>query len=170
MARQVSDFLQQNGFARARLTDRQPYQQALTEIHYRPGHSEVAEEISRLMLAGIPMVESYNLRRDIRALPGHIYIPQAIEVSGQVIRLFDPSIHFSVEDEPSEDAGLDLRRSVKHDPRWKKCRRPVVMVGGELTLDMLELRYDASSRFYEAPIQMKAANGVFILETTWVEI
>ncbi|ODT67472.1 MAG: ATPase [Nitrosomonadales bacterium SCN 54-20] len=99
-----------------------------------------------------------------RALPGHIYIPQAIEVSGQVIRLFDPAIHFSVEDEFSEDAGLDLSRSVKHDPRWKKCRRPVVMVGGELTLDMLDLRYDASSKFYEAPIQMKAGNGVFILD------
>lgn len=99
-----------------------------------------------------------------RALPGHIYMPQAIEVSGQVIRLFDPSIHFSVEDESSEDAGLDLSRSVKHDPRWKKCRRPVVMVGGELTLDMLDLRYDASSKFYEAPIQMKAGNGVFILD------
>ncbi|MCC2681058.1 MAG: hypothetical protein K0S36_622 [Nitrosospira multiformis] len=65
MARQVSDFLQQNGFARTRLTDRQPYQQVLTEIHYRPGHSDVAEEISRLMPGGVPMVESYNLRRDI---------------------------------------------------------------------------------------------------------
>lgn len=65
MARQVSDFLQQNGFAKVRLTDRQPYQQALTEIHYRPGHSGVAEEISRLMPVGVPMVESYNLRKDI---------------------------------------------------------------------------------------------------------
>lgn len=65
MAQQVSDFLQQNGFARARLTDRQPYQQVLTEIHYRPGHSGVAEEISRLMPMGAPMVESYNLRKDI---------------------------------------------------------------------------------------------------------
>lgn len=99
-----------------------------------------------------------------RALPGHIYIPQALEVSGQVIRLFDPAIHLRVEDESPEDPGLDLNRSVKHDPRWKKCRRPVVMVGGELTLDMLDLRYDASSRFYEAPIQMKAGNGVFILD------
>ncbi|SFU69511.1 LytR C-terminal domain-containing protein [Nitrosospira multiformis] len=65
MAQQVSDFLQQNGFATARLTDRQPYQQVLTEIHYRPGHSGVAEEISRLMPVGAPMVESYNLRKDI---------------------------------------------------------------------------------------------------------
>ncbi|ODT69353.1 MAG: pilus assembly protein TadD [Nitrosomonadales bacterium SCN 54-20] len=65
MAKQVSDFLQQNGFAGARLTDRQPYQQVLTEIHYRSGHSGVAEEIRRLMPMGAPMVESYNLRKDI---------------------------------------------------------------------------------------------------------
>ena len=99
-----------------------------------------------------------------RALPGHIYMPQAIEVSGQVIRLFDPAIHVSLDDEPAEEPGLDLSRNMKHDPRWKKCRRPVVMVGGELTLDMLDLRYDASSKFYEAPIHMKAGNGVFILD------
>ncbi|MBA4143286.1 MAG: ATPase [Nitrosospira sp.] len=99
-----------------------------------------------------------------RALPGNIYIPQAIEVSGQVIRLFDPAIHFSVEDKTSGSPQLDLRMNLKHDPRWKKCRRPVVMVGGELTLDMLDLRYDHDSKFYEAPIHMKAGNGVFILD------
>lgn len=99
-----------------------------------------------------------------RALPGHIYIPQAVEVSGQVIRLFDPAIHFSVEDETVESPQLDLRMNLTHDPRWKKCRRPVVMVGGELTLDMLDLRYDPGSKFYEASIQMKAGNGVFILD------
>ena len=54
--------------------------------------------------------------------------------------------------------------NLTHDPRWKKCHRPVVMVGGELTLDMLELRYDYSSKFYEAPVHMKAGNGVFILD------
>ncbi|SET16569.1 Tetratricopeptide repeat-containing protein [Nitrosospira multiformis] len=82
MARQVSDFLQQNGFARARLTDRQPYQQVLTEIHYRPGHSGVAEEISRLMPAGVPMVESYNLRRDI-----HVRVLLGKDAASQVAYL-----------------------------------------------------------------------------------
>ena len=66
MARQVSGFLQQNGFSRARLTDRQPYQQLRTEIHYRPGYSRLAGEISRVMPAAVPAVESYNLRRDIQ--------------------------------------------------------------------------------------------------------
>jgi predicted ATPase with chaperone activity len=99
-----------------------------------------------------------------RALPDQIYIPQAVEVGGQVIRLYDPSIHLSVEDEIQENTGLDAKVNFKHDPRWKKCRRPVVMVGGEFTLDMLDLRFDTSSKFYEASIQMKAANGVFILD------
>lgn len=99
-----------------------------------------------------------------RALPGHIYIPQAVEVNGQVIRLFDPAIHFSVEEETQENARLDVKANLKHDPRWKKCRRPVVMVGGEFTLDMLDLQFDTNSKFYEAPVQMKAANGVFILD------
>ncbi|MEK6736477.1 MAG: ATPase, partial [Pseudomonadota bacterium] len=59
---------------------------------------------------------------------------------------------------------LDITTNLKHDPRWKKCRRPVVMVGGEFTTDMLDLRFDTNSKFYEAPVQMKAANGVFILD------
>jgi predicted ATPase with chaperone activity len=99
-----------------------------------------------------------------RALPDEIYIPQAVEVSGQVIRLYDPAIHFSVENKSEGSVQLDLKSSLKHDPRWKKCRRPVVMVGGELTADMLDLRYDANSKFYEAPVHMKAGNGVFILD------
>ncbi|SDI01923.1 ATPase [Nitrosomonas sp. Nm132] len=98
-------------------------------------------------------------------IPGEIYLPQAIEVGGQVIRFFDPAIHTPVEDKKTlESSSLDLKMSLTYDPRWKKCYRPVVMVGGELTLDMLELRYDYSSKFYEAPIHMKAGNGVFILD------
>ena len=100
-----------------------------------------------------------------RGIPGEIYLPQAIEAGGQVIRFFDPSIHTPVEDKKTaEDCSLDLKMSLTYDPRWKKCYRPVVMVGGELTLDMLELRYDYASKFYEAPIHMKAGNGVFILD------
>ncbi|TFH09527.1 MAG: ATPase [Nitrosomonadales bacterium] len=98
------------------------------------------------------------------ALRDQIYIPQAVAISGQVIRLYDPSVHFSVEDEIQKETVLDAKANLQHDPRWKKCRRPVVMVGGEFTLDMLDLRFDTISKFYEAPIQMKAANGVFILD------
>lgn len=98
-------------------------------------------------------------------LPGEIYIPQAIEVGGQIIRFFDPVTHVIIEpDQVDHSLQLDLSQKLTYDPRWKKCRRPVIMVGGELTLDMLELKYDAVSKFYEAPIHLKASNGVFILD------
>jgi predicted ATPase with chaperone activity len=99
-----------------------------------------------------------------RALPDHIFIPHAVEVGGQVIRVYDPAIHFSVEEDTGGDIQLDITANLKYDPRWKKCRRPVVMVGAEFTTDMLDLQLDSNSRFYEAPVQMKAANGVFILD------
>ncbi len=99
-----------------------------------------------------------------RALPGSIYLPYAVEVGGQIIRLYDPAVHFSVEGNTDKNQQLDITANILHDPRWKKCKRPIVMVGGEFTLDMLDLRFDDNQKFYEAPIQMKAANGVFILD------
>lgn len=99
-----------------------------------------------------------------RALPDHVYIPQAVEVGGQVIRVFDPALHFEIAEQTGEDMQLDINVNLKYDPRWKKCRRPVVMVGAEFTTEMLDLHVDTHSKFYEAPVQMKAANGVFILD------
>ncbi|WP_151898828.1 LytR C-terminal domain-containing protein [Nitrosospira lacus] len=66
MAAQVSGFLQRSGFAKARLTDRPPYQQVQTEIHYRPGNSVLAGQISQMMPKQAPVVESYNLRREVQ--------------------------------------------------------------------------------------------------------
>ena len=99
-----------------------------------------------------------------RAVTTSVYIPYAIEVGGQVIRLFDPAIHTSADKPGDEGSQLDLESSHKYDPRWRLCRRPVVMVGGELTLESLELDFDPITKFYEAPIHMKAANGFFILD------
>lgn len=102
-----------------------------------------------------------------RALPDHIFIPQAVEVSGQIIRVYDPATHFSIEadkNERHEHLQLDMAANMTHDPRWQQCRRPVVMVGGEFSFDMLDLRFDENSKFYEGPVQMKAANGIFILD------
>lgn len=99
-----------------------------------------------------------------RALTASVYIPYAVEVSGQVIRLFDPAIHIPADETGEESSQLDLGAGHKHDPRWRLCRRPVAMVGGELTLESLDLDFDPLTKFYEAPIQMKAANGFFILD------
>lgn len=96
------------------------------------------------------------------SLEGEVFIPYAVEVSGQIIRLFDPEFHIPVEPEQTSQGGLET--TLKIDPRWRQCRRPMVMVGGELTLDLLDLDYDPTSKFYEAPVHMKASNGVFILD------
>jgi uncharacterized protein YggL (DUF469 family) len=83
-------------------------------------------------------------------LGGRIAIPKAVEMDGFVMRLFDPSVHRPEGDQPE-------------DARWTRCRRPIVVVGGELTIEMMELRMDSSSNTYEAPPHVKSNNGIFIL-------
>jgi len=96
-----------------------------------------------------------------------IYVPYCIEVDGQVIRIFDPTVHEEITParvpHSIDGEGVNLLRK-KSDPRWVKCRRPVVVMGGELTLEMLDLEYDPTSKFYEAPPQVKALGGVFIID------
>jgi hypothetical protein len=82
-----------------------------------------------------------------------IVIPYAVEVDGQIVILYDPVVHSEI---PGEVPGIDRR--------WVICRRPSVMVGGELTVNMLDLRKDNSTGIYAAPVQMKANNGVFIID------
>jgi predicted ATPase with chaperone activity len=94
-------------------------------------------------------------------LDGDIAIPHAIEVEGAIIRVFDPVNHEVVTPAADADDGLDL--AVRSDRRWVRCRRPMVMVGGELTLDALELRY-TSGGFYRAPVQAIANGGVLVID------
>ncbi|MCM0082878.1 ATPase [Geomonas sp. Red32] len=89
-----------------------------------------------------------------RALPEEVYIPYAVQVGGQVISVFDPACHEVVA--PGEGGVTDSR--------WVLIKRPVINVGGELTLRMLELSFDPASKYYEGSLQMKANNGVFILD------
>ena len=93
-----------------------------------------------------------------------IFIPHCIEVDGQVIRILDHTVHSEY---PQAEGGEQSQNSLlrkRPDPRWVRCRRPVVITGGELTLEMLDLQYDATAKFYEAPPQMKAVGGVFIID------
>jgi predicted ATPase with chaperone activity len=83
-----------------------------------------------------------------------VWIPYAVEVDGQIITVYDPSIHKRVADSEPED----------RDARWLLCQRPSVLVGGELTAEMLDLQFNAISKFYVAPAQMKANNGVLIID------
>jgi hypothetical protein len=93
-------------------------------------------------------------------LDGDIAIPYALEVEGQIVRLFDPVSHDEIP-VPESDGLAD---DAAPDRRWMRCRRPLVTVGGELTLDSLELSYNPTSGFYHAPVQAIANGGVLVID------
>jgi MoxR-like ATPase len=95
------------------------------------------------------------------ALGGDMYIPHAIDIEGQIIAMFDPINHVSLE---PENEASSIVATAPRDRRWVRIKRPVVMVGGELTLEMLDLTFNPQSKFYEAPIQWKANGGVFLVD------
>jgi predicted ATPase with chaperone activity len=96
--------------------------------------------------------------RIVEAFGGAIFIPAAIEVNGAIIRLYDDYNHHPVS--PDDDARL----LQKHDQRWRLIKRPVIIVGGELTMQSLDLIWSEESRTYEAPFQMKANGGAFMID------
>lgn len=94
-----------------------------------------------------------------------MYIPYAIDIDGQIVRIFDSVNHEITEEPETEKPGTgQLKKGAKRDPRWVKILRPVVMVGGELTLETLDLVYDSTNKYYEAPFQMKANGGMFLID------
>jgi hypothetical protein len=96
-----------------------------------------------------------------------IYVPYSVTVEGQIIRVYDPSIHVRLNPPAAPSVGeesLSFVRSEECDARWVPCRRPFVVTGGELTLEMLDLRYNSISQFYEAPLHMKALGGCFVID------
>jgi hypothetical protein len=99
-----------------------------------------------------------------QSIGGDMYIPHAIDVDGNIITMFDPICHVALDNETTASEEGSVIRSAPRDRRWVRIRRPVVMVGGELTLDMLDLTFNPISKFYEAPIQLKANGGVFLVD------
>jgi predicted ATPase with chaperone activity len=83
-----------------------------------------------------------------------IWLPYAVEVDGQIITVFDAALHQMVEQPKLRD----------HDGRWVMCHRPRILVGGELTIEMLDLQFNPSTKFYSGPVQMKANNGMLIID------
>jgi len=105
--------------------------------------------------------KTYVASRLANLFEDSILVPHAIAVGDTVIQFFDPVYHKRV----SEKAGPEqMMLDQGHDPRYLHCYRPMVMTGGELTLDMLELTYDAGTRQYHAPLQLKANNGVCMID------
>jgi len=93
-----------------------------------------------------------------------VHIPYSVAVEGQIIRLFDPSIHTEVAPAGVVDDTVSFVRQSEPDLRWVPCRRPFVIVGGELTLEMLDLRWDLVGKYYEAPLHMKALGGCLLID------
>jgi predicted ATPase with chaperone activity len=98
-------------------------------------------------------------------LDGDIAIPHAIEVEGAIVRFYDPVNHQAVSDGEAHDTeNRRLDRGPAFDRRWVRCRRPTIVVGGELTLDSLEVNYSPSAGFYRAPVQAIANGGVLVID------
>ena len=114
------------------------------------GKTSIAERITRLM-------------------GDHIYIPYAVVANGQIIKVYDPILHTAakeVEEMGGPAGGVDtiLKKGTAYDKRYIKIKRPTIVVGGELSLVMLDLRFNTVGKFYEAPLQMKANGGIFMID------
>ncbi len=97
--------------------------------------------------------------RVTRVMGDNIFIPFALEADGWVIKVYDPINH-----EPVDDPEKNPADKLDYDGRWVRCQRPVVMVGGELIMQSLDLVYDRNTKYYEAPFQLKASNGMFLID------
>ena len=109
------------------------------------GKTAIAERIGRMVLGG------------------DLLVPYAVEVDSQVIKIFDSVNHQRIADEVPSGTG-PLQKARPRDLRWVRIRRPVITVGGELTLESLNLTFDDVNKFYEAPFQMKANGGMFLID------
>lgn len=91
----------------------------------------------------------------------YVYVPHTLDCQGNIIQVFDPLYH-----QPAPDANEQsvFASGPQHDRRWIKCRRPFIVTGGELTLEMLDLTYNATSKIYDAPYQLKANNGIYLID------
>lgn len=91
-----------------------------------------------------------------------IYLPYAIECQGNIIQVYDPIYHHKIDDQTSLVSALSDAQP--HDGRWFRCKRPFIITGGELTLDMLDLSFNQHSKVYDAPFQLKANNGIYLID------
>ncbi len=93
-----------------------------------------------------------------------MYIPYALYLDGQIVKLYDSVNHQLAPEPDSQQPGTGGLRTGRRDPRWIKIRRPFIMVGGELTLEGLDLVFDDTHKFYEAPFQVKANGGILLID------
>ncbi len=117
-----------------------------------------------VLMYGPPGNGKSSISNGIRdAMGDNIFVPRAIEYASQVITVFDPIVH-TVAEELVDDPNSLRRTSNRYDRRYVLCQRPTVITGGELTLEMLDLVYNPTSRTYQAPLQLKSTGGIFIVD------
>jgi len=94
-----------------------------------------------------------------------MYIPYALYIEGQVVKLYDSVNHELIPEKPVSETGTgQLKTGMRRDPRWIRIKRPFIIVGGELTLTDLDLVFNPVTKFYEAPFQVKAAGGLLLVD------
>jgi predicted ATPase with chaperone activity len=93
-----------------------------------------------------------------------VFIPYAIECQGQIIQMYDPIYHTKLEEEEDEESIWMVDEEAEYDGRWFLAKRPFIVSGGELTLDMLDLAFRTDSKTYDAPFQLKANNGIYLID------
>jgi predicted ATPase with chaperone activity len=153
----------------------------------RVGPSDVRQALSHLVLSGElvnkigPAVNSGRslflygppgngktviAKSIIRMIKGAVYIPYTIIIDGQILRVFDEMNHQRMDNATGDNQKREVSTTSANrtDPRWLKIRRPEIVVGGELTMRNLDLIFDPISKTYEAPLQMKANNGLFVID------
>jgi len=113
--------------------------------------------------------KTHLLSEFIRHMDGEVLIPHAIYAHGQIVRMYDPSLHVQVDGQPPAGPPGDLpssgsAREDSRDQRWLKIKRPGIIVGGEVTAESLELGYDPVTRFYQAPKHLKALGGILVVD------
>jgi hypothetical protein len=91
-----------------------------------------------------------------------IYFPYAIECQGNIVQVYDPIYHQKIDDD--ETPLSTLATELSYDGRWFKCKRPFIITGGELTMEMLDLSFSSHSKVYDAPFQVKANNGIYLID------
>lgn len=117
-----------------------------------------------ILMYGPPGNGKSSISNGIRdALGDRIFVPKFLEYSNQVISVYDPIVHGEAEESKPDPSAL-RRSGTQFDSRYVLCKRPSVITGGELTLSMLELNYNPTSKTYQAPLQLKATGGVFIVD------